>query len=93
MTRPAKDAKADPFQDDPYRELRARLVEQMAESCTDRIHGESLMVTLLQETRARALEMSEELGLAPERCAEAIQRLEKDLGLDTKQLNQTTKAE
>lgn len=71
----------EPYHQDLYQELRARLVEQMVESCIDRVRGESQMVTLLRETRARAFQMSEELQLDPERCAEAIQKLEEDLGL------------
>lgn len=68
---------------DPYQELRVRLVEQIAESCVDRVHGESQMVTLLREARTQAFQMSEELQMDPERCAEAIKKLETDLGLDS----------
>lgn len=99
----AEETKPGERQDDEktYRELRACLVEQMAESCIHRgkprtlpfsaistrihgcTHGESQMVKLLRETRARAFQMSEELGVDPARCAEAIRKLETDLGLDT----------
>lgn len=76
-----KEVESPPSQD-PYVELRARLVEQMAENCCDRMHGESQMRTLLHETRERAFQMSEELLLDPKRCAEVVQKLETDLGLN-----------
>lgn len=93
---PAKKAAAPPSSRDPYQEIRAHLVEQMAESCNDthrdmQVHGESRieserrnesrMASLLREAKACAFQMSEELHLDPVRCSEAIEKLGSDLGL------------
>lgn len=77
----AKDVQSAPC-GDPYQKIRAQLVERMAESCVDRDHGRLQMASLLRNTRACAIQMSEQLHLDPERCSEIIQKLETDLGLN-----------